>query len=681
LILDDLAIYFAQFVSGKFPQTLAQYYASARLIPLIKKNGGIRPLAVGDTLRRLACKLALTLIKVDIPAVFHPHQYGVGLPNGAETIIHSVASAMENLADDENILQIDFSNAFNLVSRDEFINLINVHFPALSNLVNFLYTTQALLTVGYNDHILSCSGVQQGCPLAPLLFALVLRKLTMLVDIPNITLHQWYLDDGHFVGKSHDLLTILSNIRTIGSELGLILNLSKCVVFGKNSASFPPEIARASEGILVLGSPIGSDDFISSHVNEQVFKASNTLFLSRELKDPQMELLLLRCCSGAPKMTYWLRTCNPRVIRKELADFDSSVNISLLHILGTPVNHEDRLLMHLPLSFGGLGIPISSLSAESSFVASVGSTWSKQQAHTIRLGFFEASQTLIHKNILLPPLPPKSLQSVSPLTTSKSEFAQKGFMITINTEIRNTLFLSFDLRRQTVVTARACKGASYWLTSPPNISANSVIDNASFRLLLKYSLGIPILSRTCRCPDCGKNQDIYGDHATSCKNAAGVIDKHNSIVNSIFLTMKQANISCSSESFNPQNPTRQRPGDIFMADFDYFGDAYFDVSVINITSHAYLPRSSKGQLEGSKIRFEEKLRKYPDLGPRLKPLILECFGGWHCFSFDYLRTIANHISARSNRNVVDILNLILKRTSFCLQRHQGSMLVRRCLGL
>jgi hypothetical protein len=145
--------------------------------------------------------------------------------------------------------------------------------------------------------------------------------------------------------------------------------------------------------------------------------------------------------------------------------------------------------------------------------------------------------------------------------------------------------------------------------------------------------------------------------------------------------MKQANISCSSESFNPQNPTRHRPGDIFMADFDYFGDAYFDVSVINITSHAYLPRSSKGQLEGSKIRFDEKLRKYPDLGPRLKPLILECFGGWHCFSFDYLRTIANHISARSNRNVVDILNLILKRTSFCLQRHQGSMLVRRCLGL
>jgi hypothetical protein len=43
-----------------------------------------------------------------------------------------------------------------------------------------------------------------------------------------------------------------------------------------------------------------------------------------------------------------------------------------------------------------------------------------------------------------------------------------------------------------------------------------------------------------------------------------------------------------------------------MSDFDYFGDAYFDVSVINITSHAYLPRSSKGQLKGSKILFEEK---------------------------------------------------------------------------
>jgi hypothetical protein len=89
------------------------------------------------------------------------------------------------------------------------------------------------------------------------------------------------------------------------------------------------------------------------------------------LEDPRCELLLLRCCSGAPKMIYWLRTCNPDFIRSHLITFDSHVDRTLQHILGTPVRENDRLLMHLPLSLGGLGIPISALSAESAFVASI----------------------------------------------------------------------------------------------------------------------------------------------------------------------------------------------------------------------------------------------------------------------------------------------------------------------
>jgi hypothetical protein len=36
---------------------------------------------------------------------------------------------------------------------------------------------------------------------------------------------------------------------------------------------------------------------------------NNNMLKSLELNDPQVELLLLRCCSGAPRMMYWLRTC------------------------------------------------------------------------------------------------------------------------------------------------------------------------------------------------------------------------------------------------------------------------------------------------------------------------------------------------------------------------------------
>jgi hypothetical protein len=177
-VLSSLAIFCSSFWCGRFPSTTAPYYGSAGLIPLVKKDNGVRPLAVGDRFRRLACKLALTLIAADIGPLFQPFQLGVGCPNGADTIIHSVASSLENLFLDECILQVDFSNAFNMVHRATFIRLVKIHFPQISNITNFLYQPQGFLIVGPQKHLRSYSGVQQGDPLAPLLFALVLRDLT-----------------------------------------------------------------------------------------------------------------------------------------------------------------------------------------------------------------------------------------------------------------------------------------------------------------------------------------------------------------------------------------------------------------------------------------------------------------------------------------------------------------------
>jgi hypothetical protein len=42
-----------------------------------------------------------------------------------------------------------------------------------------------------------------------------------------------------------------------------------------------------------------------------------------------------------------------------------------------------------------------------------------------------------------------------------------------------------------------------------------------------------------------------------------------------------------------------------------------------------LAKASKGLLKGADIRYVEKMKKYPDLGPRFKPLVIESSGGWH----------------------------------------------------
>jgi hypothetical protein len=44
ILLKSLAYFCSSFASGIFPLALAPYYGSARLIPLVKKDGRIRPM-------------------------------------------------------------------------------------------------------------------------------------------------------------------------------------------------------------------------------------------------------------------------------------------------------------------------------------------------------------------------------------------------------------------------------------------------------------------------------------------------------------------------------------------------------------------------------------------------------------------------------------------------------------
>jgi hypothetical protein len=60
-------------------------------------------------------------------------------------------------------------------------------------------------------------------------------------------------------------------------------------------------------------------------------------------------------------------------------------------------------------------------------------------------------------------------------------------------------------------------------------------------------------------------------------------------------------MNCSTEAKNRNNNSRQRPGDIFVPEFDIYGDAFLDVSVINITVKSQIHKSSKGQLCGANI--------------------------------------------------------------------------------
>jgi hypothetical protein len=58
------------------------------------------------------------------------------------------------------------------------------------------------------------------------------------------------------------------------------------------------------------------------------------------------------------------------------------------------------------------------------------------------------------------------------------------------------------------------------------------------------------------------------------------------------------------------------------------------------------------------------MKKYPDLGPRFKPLVLDPTGGWHKLSFNYLRTLSDHIASRTNKLASEALNSLLRAATF-----------------
>ena len=124
---------------------------------------------------------------------FQPLQLGVACTAGSEKVVHGLRKCIDNHWDDEDfvVLKIDMRNAFNLVSRDALLQERATFFPELLPRASWCYSVQPLLwhPMGY---LSSESGVQQGDPLGPLFFALVLHQIVSSIDGDDECLHLLY---------------------------------------------------------------------------------------------------------------------------------------------------------------------------------------------------------------------------------------------------------------------------------------------------------------------------------------------------------------------------------------------------------------------------------------------------------------------------------------------------------
>ncbi len=136
-------------LAGRVPTEVCPLLYGASLCALKKKDGDIRPIAVGFTLRRLASKLGCWGIKDRIGHYLRPVQVRFGTPGGAEAAAHAARRHVNSPHETPKVLlKADFINAFNKVSRDRHLRLCKEKLPELYSFLHQCYWFPSNLAFG-----------------------------------------------------------------------------------------------------------------------------------------------------------------------------------------------------------------------------------------------------------------------------------------------------------------------------------------------------------------------------------------------------------------------------------------------------------------------------------------------------------------------------------------------------
>ena len=241
---------------GRAPHFVAPVLAGAGLVALPKPNGGVRPIAVGEIMRRLTGKCLMKIVRADAHNHFWPLQVGVAVPHGAEIAIHTVRAWLwrHRTSNAKVLVKLDFANAFNQVSRTTVLQEARAHFPALARWATWCYGQPTRL------HLAGTSWSR-----AP-----VFSRETLSVRCSSLPrFSQWPLSSGNkgwtspcstwtmvsWLGTWLLSLRLCSNFSNAPSAVGLHLNLAKCELVVAGTAPeaalrnhFPVPLLQTEQG-------------------------------------------------------------------------------------------------------------------------------------------------------------------------------------------------------------------------------------------------------------------------------------------------------------------------------------------------------------------------------------------------------------------------------------------------
>ena len=216
--------------------------------------------------------------------------------------------------------------------------------------------------------IVQAEGGEQGDPLMPLLFSLGIHDSLRAVKErmrPEDELFA-YLDDVHVVSPPDRTRGVYNLVEAeLLAGAGIRLNIGKTRTWSRGGTR-PPDLddlgedAWDPEGIKILGTPIGSDDFVQRVLDRRLEDEAKLWTALTWVPDLQCAWQVLLQCAG-PRCHHLLRTLPPSQSLEYAARHDEGMMQAMDNLLGglTGGADEKEVAHHvasLPMRLGGLGL-------------------------------------------------------------------------------------------------------------------------------------------------------------------------------------------------------------------------------------------------------------------------------------------------------------------------------------
>ena len=622
------------------PNEVRPIFFGANLTALRKKCGGLRPIAVGETLRRLVAKCISKAVINKAKNILQPVQLGVGVRGGIEAAVHAAHICVSTSTSPIVMAKLDFTNAFNTIRRDSVSEAVATFMPEMSSFFRATYEESTVLKFGETS-LSSEEGLQQGDPLAPLYFCLALHNnLSSLSSKVRIG----YLDDVTLMDEASVVADDIQRFRNSCVDIGLVLNTSKCELTQinfKNSAILDQfkELLPGMKHVdaadsELLGAPIGVSA-TERHLR-LLYERLSTMTSRLEDLDSHSGLFLLKNCFSMPKMLYTLRACPTFQHESALAAIDNAICGALSAIINVRLNSHAAKQALLPTGLGGLGMSSSSAICSSAFLSSYNSSRDlvSKILGAIRIHpSVEAAES--HWRVLREATLPANI-------TRQRSWSDPVFM-----RARERIILGSDVTAKIRLHGCSAPGSGAWLSAIPSPSLGLHLNNDQLRIAVCLRLGCPVsLPHTCVC---GAVADVNGSHALSCRKVCGRHTRHAMLNNVVAKSLRSASIPCQLEPAGLCREDGKRPDGVTITPWRLGKSLAWDATVIHRLAPSYTAAAVEAGSTVAAIAESRKRSKYQSLSHdfHFEPLAIESLGGIGPSSCNFLSKLASLKKART----------------------------------